>query len=170
MTTAVGRVFDPYDCAAQSSTGPLGNRTKYCLQSRFYSCVTRIHCPVPELGGDCDTEVQARVAAFLVCADVRTGPSGVTSFEHALPCAKEYSLDTSKILACYNPSDLSPSGPALSTIHAVDNATRASAPPVSAFPDVRVNGRQISGQPTAAKLIQATCAAYTGPHRPQACS
>ena len=57
-TDAVGRVFSPYDCSNQTSTDG-GNNTKYCLQSRYYSCATLVHCPLAEVGG---TVAQCAVA------------------------------------------------------------------------------------------------------------
>jgi len=167
-TTAHGRVADPYDCSKQSSGGG-GNDTKYCLQSRFYSCATRVHCPIPEVGGACAVEGQAKIAAFLPCAEAKT-PGGLSSFANALPCAKQHGLIVDKILQCFDPSDISYTGPAVATIDAIENATNTAVPVVSYFPDVRVAGRQIHTTPTAADLIRMACAAYMGSPLPPACS
>jgi len=159
-TTARTLVPYPYDCAHQNTTA--SNRTKYCLQSRFFSCVTRVHCPVPELGGTCPVDSMARVAAFMACADGKP-------FESALPCAHEYfdPSDVSPVLKCFDPSDVSPTSPALAAIRAVDDATVAAG--VNFYPDVRVNGLRIA-PPTADRLIKAVCATYNGTAPPPACS
>jgi len=168
-TTAPGRVFDPYDCAKQTA-GSGGNNTKYCLQSRFYSCATRVHCPIPEIGSECAVDDMAKLAPFLKCAEDSSGPSGLSSFDNALPCAQKYGLDVDKILECYDPTDISYTSPALATIDAVNNATDAATDPaVAYFPDVRVAGKQLR-DPTATSLTKAVCAAYSGPQPPPACA
>jgi len=168
-TTAPGRVFDPYDCSKQSGGSPAsGNSTKYCLQSRFYTCAMRVHCPIPEQGGECPVDDMAKVAAFLPCAEA-PGPSGMSTFESALPCAKKHGLNVEKIQACYNPADVSYTGPAVATIDLIGNATNAAS--VQFFPDVRVaETRLIGTTPTVASLVKAVCAAYKGPNRSPACS
>ena len=169
-TTAPGRVFDPYDCSKTSSSGSGGNDTKYCLQSRFYSCAANIHCPIDGGDSDCPVEDMANLAAFLPCAEA-SGPSGLSSFSNALPCAKQHGLNVAKILSCYDPTDVSYTGPAIATIDAVGNATDAARDPVVKFyPDVRVAGKQLQGTPTAEKLTKAVCAAYAGSDPPPACS
>lgn len=169
-TFSPGRVFDPYDCSKQSSTGSGGNHTKYCLQSRFYSCATRVHCPIKELGGECAIDDMAKVAAFLPCAEA-AGPSGMSTFDNALPCAKKHGLDVEKIIACYDPKDISYTGPAVAMIDLIGNATNAvTDPTIQFYPDIRVAGEQIKVTPTSAMLIKAVCAAYKGPQRPTACS
>ena len=95
-TTAPGRVFDPYDCSKTKSTGA-GNATKYCLQSRYYSCAARVHCPIPELGGECPVDGMAKVSAFLMCAE-ESGPSGLSSFSNAIPCSKKHGLDVDTVV------------------------------------------------------------------------
>lgn len=169
-TSAPGRVIDPYDCSKQSSSGSSGNATKYCLQSRFYSCATRIHCPIPELGGACAVADMAKIAAFLPCAEA-AGSGGMSSFDNVLPCAKKHGLDVDKILACFDPADISYTGPAVATIDLIGNATNAvTDPTIQFYPDVRVAGMQIIGTPTADLLIKAVCAAYKGTQRPPACT
>lgn len=165
-----GRVSDPYDCSKQDSKSDSGNHTKYCLQSRFHSCAMRVHCPIKELGGDCAVDEMAKLAAFLPCSEA-DGPSGLSTFDNALPCAKKHGLDVEKILACHNPKDVSYTGPAVAAIDAIGNATNAvSDPAIQYYPDVRVGGELIRTTPTAALLIQYACAAYKGSQRPPACS
>lgn len=168
-TTAPGRVFDPYDCSKQPTTGSGGNATKYCLQSRFYSCAMRVHCPIPEIGSECPVEDMAKVSALLACPEA-SGPSGLSSFANALPCAKKNGLDVDKIVTCFDPTDVSYTGPAVAAIDAVNNATDAAA--IAYFPDVRVAGRKLQpgATPTAAGLIKAACAAFQGANPPTACA
>ena len=141
-------------------------------QARFYSCAANVHCPIPEVGGTCTAEGQAKVAAFLPCAEASTKPSGLSSFDNALPCAKRHGLDVAAILKCHDPTDVSYTGPAVATIDAIGNATDAATDPkVQFFPDVRVAGKQ--QHPSAVKaadIIKAVCAAYSGPRKPAACS
>ena len=168
-TSTAPRVEDPYDCSHQHSSGG-GNSTKYCLQSRFYSCAANVHCPIPEIGGECTAEGQAKVAAFLPCAEA-SGPSGLSTFENALPCAKKHGLDVAAIQKCFDTTDISYTGPAVKTIDAIGNATDAATDPVVQFyPDVRVAGKLQTGTVEAAGLIKAVCAAYTGSQKPPACN
>ena len=129
-TTAPGRVFDPYDCSKTKSTGA-GNATKYCLQSRYYSCAARVHCPIPELGGECPVDGMAKVSAFLMCAE-ESGPTGLSSFSNAFPCAKKHGLDVDKIATCYDPTDVSYTGPR--SRPSMRSATRPTPPRSSTSP------------------------------------
>lgn len=159
-TYAPGRVQPPYDCAHQKP-GPGGNTTKYCLQSRFYSCVTEMYCPIPGFDGTCTSTDQANVANFLACAEAKT-PGGMSSYESCAPCAKKWGLNTDKIEACASGGD------PLKVITAIQKATEAAKPSVSYFPDVRVAGKQLK-DPTAQALIKAVCHEYNGNNKPAVC-
>ena len=163
-TYAEGRVFDPYDCGNQPTSKSGGNLTKYCLQSRFYSCATKIHCPITELGGECAPADQQKLASFFPCAENAGG--GMSSFTDALPCAQKFSLNVDAIKKCYDPSNTAYDSEPVQVIDAVSNATESAKPKVQFFPDVRVGGKQVD--PTAAALIKAICAAYTGT-KPSSC-
>lgn len=165
-TYAEGRVFDPYDCSKTKATGSGGNTTKYCLQSRFYSCAVSIHCPFEELGGDCPTEGQQKLANFFPCAENAAG--GHSDFADALPCAKKFGLDVQGIQKCYDPSDTAYDSTPVKVIDLLSNVTEKANPKVQYFPDVRVNGKQLKN-PTAEGLIKMVCDAYTGT-KPAACN
>jgi len=159
-TYAPGHVDPPYDCSKQTASGQ-GNNTKYCLQSRFYSCAANIHCP---LTGTCDPVQQAHFAAFLPCAE-NHGPHkhpGLSSYADAVPCAKQYGLNVPAILKCSTSSE------PMQVIKDITRNTNAAKPAVSYFPDVRVAGKQLKN-PTAANLIKAVCKAYGG-NKPAACN
>lgn len=161
-TYAPGKVVDPYDCAAQKP-GPNGNTTKYCLQSRFYSCATKLNCPIPGLPGTCTPQAQQKIANFLPCAEGHTA-GHLSSFSAAAPCAKRFGLDVGAIQACAAGSE---------PVAVIDMITKATAsaksPSVSYFPDVRVAEMQLK-DPTAQGLIAAVCKAYKGASKPAACS
>jgi len=165
-TYAPGHVKPPYDCSNQTS-GPNGNNTKYCLQSRFYSCAAKLHCP---LAGNCAPEEQAKLAAFLPCAE-NHGPeahSGLSSFADAVPCAKKHGLNVDGIMSCYNPADIGAASEPMQVITDIMQRTAAAKPSVAYFPDVRVAGVQLK-DPTATNLIAAVCKAYTG-DKPDVCN
>ena len=99
-TYTAGRVEDPYDCAKQKVDPNAGNLTKYCLQSRFYSCAMKVHCAIPEIkGGACPAADQKKLANFFPCAENAAG--GHSSFSDALPCAKKWGLNVAAIEKCY---------------------------------------------------------------------
>lgn len=168
-TYAEGRVFDPYDCSKQPSSQSGGNLTKYCLQSRFYSCATKVHCPINELGASapCAPAEQQKLSAFFPCAE-SAGGGGMSSFSDAMPCAKNAGLDIDAISKCYDPSKTGYDSEPVQVIDAIANATAAAKPKVQYFPDVRVNGKQLQ-QATAKALVKAICQAYKGA-KPSGCN
>lgn len=168
-TYAEGRVFAPYDCSHQSSTGTTGNLTKYCLQSRFYSCATKVHCPIKDVGGtaaNCPLDGQLKLAQFFPCAENAAG--GHSDWADAIPCAQKFGLDVDAITKCYDPSDVSYTSEPMTVINAIGNATKAANPKVQFFPDVRINGEQL-GDTSAKGIVAAVCAAYKG-FKPAACN
>lgn len=172
-TYAPGRVFDPYNCAAQPASGSGGNSTKYCLQSRFYASAAAQLCPPSVLHSSttkCTTAGQQQLAAFLVCAETKTA-SGLSSFSTVLPCAHTHfaAADVAAIIASYDPSNVAYDSPPLKVIDAIGNATDVADPKVAYFPDVRVNGKQIKGTPTRANVLARICAEYKGASKPAAC-
>jgi len=165
-TYAPAHVDTPYDCSKQKASSS-GNNTKYCLQSRFYSCAAKVHCP---LTGTCTPEDQARFSAFLPCAENKGTDShpGLSSFADAMPCAKKYGLDVDAISKCFDPLDVSPTSEPMQVIDAIIKNTDAAVPKVQYFPDIRVDGKQLTN-PTAKNLIKAVCNAFTGA-KPAVCS
>jgi len=164
-TYAPGHVDAPYDCSKQTA-GSSGNNTKYCLQSRFYSCAAKRHCP---LTGTCEPADQAKFAAFLPCAE-NHGPDkhpGLSSFSDAVPCAQKHGLAVDDIVTCYNPADKGAKSEPMLVISDILKNTAAAKPSVQYFPDVRVAGQQLK-DPTAANLIAAVCKAYSG-DKPAVC-
>lgn len=161
-TWAPGRVKDPYDCAKQHP-GAAGNTTKYCLQSRFYACAAKLHCPISGLPGSCSPADQTKLANFLPCAENADKSHGPMSrYSDAVPCAEKWGLKTSAILDCAKSKD------AVTVIDLVSKATSAAKPAVKFFPDVRVKGKALQDA-TAKALIKAVCEAYTGNSKPAAC-
>lgn len=75
--------------------------TKYCLQARFYSCATAIHCPIAGMSGECTPADQRKLATFFPCAEKKVA-GGLSSFANAVPCANEAGLDTAAIIKCYD--------------------------------------------------------------------
>ena len=163
-------MFAPYDCSKQDPASAEGNLTKYCLQSRFYSCATKVHCPIKDIGGtaaNCPLDGQLKLAQFFPCAENAAG--GHSDWADAIPCAKKFGLDLAAINKCYDPTDISFTSGPMTVIDAIGNATNAASPKVQYFPDVRVNGAQL--QDTTAKgIIAAVCAAYKGTSKPVACN
>jgi hypothetical protein len=165
-TYAEGRVFDPYDCSKQPTSGSSGNLTKYCLQARFYSCAVKTHCPFTKLGGNCTLGGQKKMAGFFPCAENAAGSH--SDFADAVPCAKKNGLDLTAIETCFDPTNVAYNSPAMQIIDLVSNATEKAVPQVKYFPDVRVNGKQLSDV-SAAGLIKAVCTDYKGV-QPTACN
>lgn len=168
-TYAPGRVHSPYDCSKTDPASQEGNLTKYCLQSRFYSCATKVHCPIVAIGGtsaNCPVADQLKLANFFPCAE--NAASGHSSWADAIPCAKKWGLDVTAITKCYNPTDVSPTSDAMVVIDALSNATEAAKPQVKFFPDVRVGGKTLA-DPSAKGLVKAVCAEYKGANKPKVC-
>ena len=168
-TYTAGRVASGADCSKLPTSGQAGNLTKYCLQSRYYSCAVHEHCPIQEDGGtdeSCKVDDQTKLANFFPCAENAGG--GHSSFADARPCAKKFGLDLAAIDSCAVPSSDVPVG----IMDKIGNATDAAKPTVQFFPDIRVGGQMpAKGEDftTAAGLIKGICKAYKGNSAPAAC-
>lgn len=161
-TYAPGRVPDGYDCSKTNSTGQGGNITKYCLESRYESCVMDAHCP---LSGNCTAAGQLAVSNFLSCGEgIPYTTKHHTAYEDLPPCAIKYGIDDAAIQKCAESAD------AVTIIEAVDKATHAANPPVKYFPDIRINGKQCQGCQNEADFIKTICAAIVDGPKPAACS
>jgi len=172
---APGRVNDPYDCTKTKPSGG-GNDTKYCLQSRFYACAVKSHCPIKEPSTvnkekqwfTCAPKDQTKLANFFPCAEgvVR---GGLSRFSDVLPCAKKFDLNIEEITKCADPEQTPfKEGPGV-VIDGIQAIADHAKPANKYFPDVRVNGKKL--EDTHAKsLIKQICKEYNGPHAPAACA
>jgi len=153
-------VLDNYDCAHQDPDGPMGNNTKYCLEARFEACAMKYVCPTPDTGsGQCSAANQLKLAEFYRCAEY---VPATASDSDMLPCAKSGGLDWQTIQKCATSDE------PLEVIQIIGNKTHAIMPKGFHFPNIQVNGVEITTKSVSA-ITAAICEAYTGSQKPEVC-